>query len=145
MAVRSGQDKEMDQRVGNLEKAVAVLQTSQDGITDTLNKVAKGQEVMLSKLMDMDGRLNEMEGRKPFSLHESLTTVISTISIVAALYWTFDYMITNKVSRHTEESTKMADLLFKDGEYFLLKDRVSRLEKAVVWTPQIVTADSQRR
>jgi hypothetical protein len=126
-----GKDKEMDSRVGNLERSVAVLQTTQDGMKVTLDKVASGLELLLAQQ-------SEIRAQKPFSLRESLSTILTTLMIFSIFITALTYKIDTQVITRLEPAQKVAEMLTEKGDYFLLKERVSHLEKAIAWTPQIV-------
>jgi hypothetical protein len=131
----SDEKQHMDTRVGRLEQSVAVLQTTQDGMKATLDKVASGLDVLLQQQ-------SEMKAQKPFSVRESLSTILTTLTIfsilIAALTWKIDAQATAKA----EPAIKVSEMLMKDGEYYLLKDRVAKLEKALVWRPSIITVEA---
>lgn len=127
-------DKEMDSRVGNLERSVAVLQTTQDGMKITLDKVASG----LDKLL-------QQQPAKPFSLRDSLSTILTTLSIFSICILALGYMIDTRATAKAEPAVRVAEMLMHDGDYYILKERVSRLEKALSWTPIVMTAEAARR
>lgn len=135
--MESDEKKHMDSRVGRLEQSVAVLQTTQDGMKHTLDKVASGLDVLLQQQ-------SEMKAQKPFSVRESLSTILTTLTIfsilVAALTWKIDAQATAKA----EPAIKVADMLMKDGDYYLLKARVAKIEQALVWRPSVVTVEASR-
>jgi hypothetical protein len=134
----SGEDKEMDSRVGNLERSVAVLQTTQDGMKVTLDKVASGLDLLLQQQQ-------EIKSHKPFSLKESLSTILTTLGIFTIIISALTYKIDMQATAKAEPAIKVAEMLMHDGDYYILKERVSKLEAAVVWRPTIITADVPSR
>jgi hypothetical protein len=133
--MESDEKQHMDSRVGRLEQSVAVLQTTQDGMKATLDKVATGLDVLLQQQ-------SEMKAQKPFSVRESLSTILTTLTIfsilIAALTWKIDAQATAKA----EPAIRVADMLMKDGDYYILKARVTRLEQAFSWRPAMVATEA---
>ena len=136
----SGSDdsKEMDTRVGRLEQSVAVLQTTQDGMKVTLDKVANGLDLLLQQQ-------SEMRAQKPFSVRDSLSTILTTLMIFSIIVTALTYKIDSQAMAKAEPAIKVADMLMKDGDYYVLKDRVARLEQAIAWRPIIVSTEVASR
>jgi hypothetical protein len=135
--MESDEKRNMDSRVGNLEKSVAVLQTTQDGMSATLDKVAIGLDTLLQQQ-------SEMKAQKPFSVRESLSTILTTLGIFSILVAALTWKIDSQASAKIEPAIKVADMLMKDGDYYLLKAKVARLEAALSWRPSIVTVEASR-
>lgn len=128
----------MDNRVGRLEQSVAVLQTTQDGMKHTLDKVASGLDTLLQQQ-------SEMKAQKPFSVRDSLSTILTTLGIFTIIISALTYKIDSQATAKAEPAIKVADMLMKDGDYFLLKARVTQIEQALAWKPVLVSAEVASR
>ena len=136
--MKSGEDHEMDTRVGRLEQSVAVLQTTQDGMKHTLDKVASGLDVLLQQQ-------SEMKAQKPFSVRESLSSILAALSIFSLLIIALTYKIDSQAVAVAAPAIKVADMLTHDGDYFVLKERVARIEQALSWRASITPTEVASR
>jgi len=136
--MKSDGEKDMDNRVGRLEQSVAVLQTTQDGMKQTLDKVASGLDVLLQQH-------SEMKAQKPFSVSESLKTIFTTLGIFTIIISALTYKIDTQATAKADPAIKVTEMLMKDGDYYILKERVARLEQALAWKPIIVATEVASR
>ncbi len=135
---RSDGNKEMDTRVGRLEQSVAVLQTTQDGMKQTLDKVASGLDLLLQQQ-------SEMRAQKPFSVRDSLSTILTTLMIFSIIVTALTYKIDTQAMAKAEPAIKVTEMIMKDGDYFILKARVAQLEQALAWKPVLVSTEVATR
>jgi hypothetical protein len=142
---KSGGDKEMDTRVGRLEQSVAVLQTTQDGMKQTLDKVASGLDLLLQQQSEMRAQQSEIRAQKPFSVRESLSTILTTLGIFTIIISALTWKIDTQASVKAEPAIKVTEMIMKDGDYFLLKARVAQLEQALAWKPVLVSTEVASR
>jgi uncharacterized coiled-coil protein SlyX len=136
--MKSDGEKQMDSRIGHLEQAVAVLQDNVGGLRSTTDKNSQVLNAVMQKLTEMDQR-------KPFSVGESLRTILTTLGIFTIIIAALTYKIDAQATAKAEPAIKMAEMLMKDGEYFILRERVSRLEQALAWKPVVVSAEVASR
>ena len=125
--------KDME-RIGQLEQDVAVLKND---VASMRHDTEKNSQV-LSAVMN---KLTEMDGRKPISIRDSLQTILTTLSIGSILIVALTYKIDNQALTAAAPAIKVAEMLMHDGDYYILKDRVSRIEKAISWKPVIVPTE----
>lgn len=136
--MKSGEDHEMDSRVGRLEQSVAVLQTTQDGMKHTLDKVASGLDVLLQQQ-------SEMKAQKPFSVRESLSSILAALSIFSLVVVALTYKIDSQAVAAAAPAIRVAEMLMHDGDYYVLKERVARIEQAIAWRPVVVPTEVASR
>jgi uncharacterized coiled-coil protein SlyX len=135
--MKSGEDKDME-RIGHLEQAVAVLKSDVAGLKHSTDKNSEVLDAVMQKLTEMDGR-------KPFSVRESLSTILTTLSIFSLLIVALTYKIDSQAVAAAAPAIKVAEMLMHDGDYFVLKERVSRMEQAIAWRPVIVPTEVASR
>jgi hypothetical protein len=135
--MKSGEDKDME-RIGHLEQAVAVLKSDVAGLKSSTDKNSEVLDAVMTKLTEMDGR-------KPFSVRESLSTILTTLSIFSLLIVALTYKIDSQAVTAAAPAIKVAEMLMHDGDYFVLKERVSRVEQAIAWRPTIVPTEVASR
>lgn len=131
--MKSGEEKDME-RIGHLEQAVAVLKSDVAGLKTSADKNSEVLDAVMRKLTEMDGR-------KPISIRESLSTILTTLSIFSIIIVALTYKIDNQAVAAAAPAIKVAEMLTKEGEYFVLKDRVFRLEQAIAWRPVVVPTE----
>jgi hypothetical protein len=130
-------NKDME-RIGQLEQDVAVLKND---VASMRHDTEKNSEV-LSAVMN---KLTEMDGRKPLSIRDSLQTILTTLSIGSILIVALTYKIDNQALTAAAPAIRVAEMLMHDGDYYILKDRVSRMEQAIAWRPVVVPVDVASR
>jgi hypothetical protein len=129
--------KDME-RIGQLEQDVAVLKNDVASMRHDTEK----NSAVLSAVMN---KLTEMDGRKPISVRDSLSTILTTLSIFSLLIVALTYKIDSQAVTAAAPAIKVAEMLMHDGDWFVLKERVLRLEQAVAWKPAIVPTEVASR
>jgi hypothetical protein len=129
--------KDME-RIGQLEQDVAVLKNDVASMRHDTEK----NSAVLSAVMN---KLTEMDGRKPISIRDSLQTILTTLSIGSILIVALTYKIDNQALVAAAPAIKVAEMLMHDGDYYVLKDRVLRLESAIMWRPVVVPTEVASR
>jgi hypothetical protein len=144
--MRSGQERDhmMESRVANLEKQMAVLQTTTEGLSHNVERMGQALESFGDNNAKVMNELTKLTSAKPFSIGESLKTILTTLGIFSVLITSFFWAVDIRIASQSEESKKVAELLMKDGDWFTMKSRVSRLEEALAWTATIKNPAQQR-
>jgi|WetSurMetagenome_2_1015567.scaffolds.fasta_scaffold00947_26 hypothetical protein len=129
--------KDME-RISQLEQDVAVLKND---VASMRHDTEKNSQVLGAVMQ----KLTEMDGRKPISIRDSLQTILTTLSIGSILVVALTYKIDNQALTAAAPAIRVAEMLMHDGDYFILKDRVQRIEQAIAWKPAIIPTEVASR